>query len=123
MQKEIEITVEVIAIPDEINSLVNQYAFAYIINITNKGEIGVQLMTRKWIITNEKGTTEEVYGEGVIGLQPHIAVGESFQYTSSAIISTETGTMKGSYGMIDDNGNRFDVEIPEFILSKPYTLQ
>lgn len=123
MQKKIEINVEVVAIPDEINELVNQYAFAYIINIKNKSDIGVQLLTRKWIITDEKGCVKEVCGEGVIGLQPHISKDESFQYTSSVIISTETGTMKGSYCMIDDDGNRFDVEIAEFILSKPYTLQ
>lgn len=123
MKKEIEISVQVIALPDEVHTLIKQYAFAYVINITNKSDIGIQLMTRRWSIQNEKGVTEEVFGEGVIGLQPHLSSGANFQYTSSAVIDTETGLMRGSYGMIDDNGQRFEVEIPEFILSKPYTLQ
>lgn len=123
MQKEIEILVQVIALPEEVSLITKQYAFAYVINITNKSDIGMQLMTRRWLIENEKGIIEEVFGEGVVGLQPHLSSGETFKYTSSAIIDTKTGLMKGSYGMIDDNGLRFEVEIPEFILSKPYTLQ
>jgi ApaG protein len=65
---------------------------------------------------------EEVIGEGVIGQQPHLSPGENFEYSSGAIISTVTGSMKGSYGMINDQGQRFDAVIPEFTLSEPYTL-
>jgi ApaG protein len=100
----------------------SQYAFAYTITITNKGDIGAQLLTRFWQIKDESGDMEEVVGEGVIGMQPHIAPGESFQYSSGAVIKTLTGSMYGSYGMINDDGDRFDAEIPEFILTKPYTL-
>ena len=65
---------------------------------------------------------EEVVGEGVVGHQPYLSPGESFEYTSGAIINTETGSMKGTYGMINDQGQRFEAMIPEFSLSKPYTL-
>ena len=122
MKNKIEINVEVTYLPGQ-SSLVNsQYAYAYTITITNNGETGAQLRTRRWLIQDESGETEEVIGEGVIGQQPHLSPGESFKYSSGAVISTETGTMKGSYGMISDQGQRFDAVIPEFTLSEPYTL-
>ena len=119
MKNKIEINVEVTYLSDQSDILNNQYAYAYTITITNQGDTGAQLRTRRWLIQDESGETEEVIGEGVIGQQPHLSPGESFKYSSGAIISTETGTMKGSYGMISDIGQRFDADIPEFTLSEP----
>ena len=122
MKNKIEVNVEVTYLPEQSNLVNSQYAYAYTITITNNGETGVQLRTRRWLIQDESGETEEVIGEGGIGQQPHLSPGESFKYSSGAVISTETGTMKGSYGMISDQGQRFDAVIPEFTLSEPYTL-
>ena len=122
MKNNIEINVEVTYLSDQSDVINKQYAYAYTITITNQGDVGAQLRTRRWLIQDESGQTEEVIGEGVIGQQPHLSPGESFQYSSGAIISTETGTMKGSYGMISDLGHRFDADIPEFTLSEPRTL-
>ena len=122
MKNRIEVNVEVTYLPEQSNLVSSQYAYAYTITITNNGETGAQLRTRRWLIQDESGETEEVIGEGVIGQQPHLSPGESFKYSSGAVISTETGTMKGSYGMISDQGQRFDAVIPEFTLSEPYTL-
>ena len=123
MKNKIEVNVEVTYLPEQSNLVNSQYAYAYTITIMNNGETGAQLRTRRWLIQDESGETEEVIGEGVIGQQPHLSPGESFKYSSGAVISTETGTMKGSYGMISDQGQRFDAVIPEFTLSEPYTLQ
>ena len=122
MKNKIEVNVEVTYLPEQSNLVNSQYAYAYTITITNNGENGAQLRTRRWLIQDESGETEEVIGEGVIGQQPHLSPGETFKYSSGAVISTETGTMKGSYGMISDQGQRFDAVIPEFTLSEPYTL-
>ena len=122
MKNKIEVNVEVTYLPEQSNLVNSQYAYAYTITITNNGETGAQLRTRRWLIQDESGETEEVIGEGVIGQQPHLSPGESFKYSSGAVISTETGTMRGSYGMISDQGQRFDAVIPEFTLSEPYTL-
>ena len=122
MKNKIEVNVEVTYLPEQSNLVSSQYAYAYTITITNNGDTGAQLRTRRWLIQDESGETEEVIGEGVIGQQPHLSPGESFKYSSGAVISTETGTMKGSYGMISDQGQRFDAVIPEFTLSEPYTL-
>jgi ApaG protein len=122
MKNKIEVTVKVTYLPEQSNISGSQYAYAYTINIVNNGESGAQLRTRHWLIQDESGEVEEVIGEGVIGQQPHLSPGESFEYSSGAIISTVTGSMKGSYGMINDQGQRFDAVIPEFTLSEPYTL-
>ena len=122
MKNKIEVSVKVTYLPGQSNISGNQYAYAYTITITNNGESGAQLRTRHWLIQDESGEVEEVIGEGVIGQQPHLSPGESFEYSSGAIISTVTGSMKGSYGMINDQGQRFDAVIPEFTLSEPYTL-
>ena len=122
MKNKIEVNVAVTYLVGQSNISNAQYAYAYTITITNNGETGAQLRTRHWIIQDESGEVEEVVGEGVIGQQPHLSPGESFEYSSGAIISTETGSMKGSYGMINDQGERFDAIIPEFTLSEPYTI-
>ncbi len=122
MENNIKVEVNVTYLPHQSDTDSKQFAYAYTITITNEGDIGAQLRTRQWHIVDENGKVENVVGEGVIGQQPYLSPGESFQYSSGAIIQTLTGTMKGSYGMINDNGERFDAVIPEFVLSEPYTL-
>ena len=112
MKNNIEINVKVTYLSDQSDVINKQYAYAYTITITNQGDVGAQLRTRRWLIQDESGQTEEVIGEGVIGQQPHLSPGESFQYSSGAIINTETGTWMVSYGMISDSGHRFDADIP-----------
>ncbi len=122
MKNNINIAVKVNFIEQQSHPFSNQYAYAYTITITNNGTIGAQLLTRHWRIQDETGHIEEVIGEGVVGQQPHILPGESYQYSSGSIIKTQTGTMQGTYGMVNDEGDRFEVEIPAFMLSEPYTL-
>lgn len=100
----------------------NRYVFAYTITITNNGEIPAKLLTRHWVITDSNSRVQEVRGEGVVGEQPHLTPGMSFQYTSGTVLETPVGTMHGSYQMVDDDGTQFDAEIPAFTLSIPRTL-
>tara|TARA_B100000575_G_scaffold285663_1_gene281267 strand:+ start:632 stop:1012 length:381 start_codon:yes stop_codon:yes gene_type:complete len=99
-----------------------RYAFAYTIDITNRGEAKVILVNRHWRITDDNNQVEEVRGAGVVGQQPEIGPGQSFQYTSGAIISTQIGTMQGSYELITDSGDRFTAPIPAFLLAPPHTV-
>ena len=92
------------------------YTFAYTITISNTGEIPAQLISRHWIITNEAGQIEEVKGLGVVGQQPFLKPGESFEYTSGCRLRTPSGTMHGSYFCVAEDGERFEVEIPTFAL-------
>lgn len=96
--------------------------FAYTVLITNDGPITVQLMSRHWIITNADGHVEEVRGPGVVGAQPVLQPGESFEYTSGCPLPTAFGTMHGSYQMVTEDGERFDAEIAPFSLSMPYAV-
>lgn len=100
----------------------NRYVFAYTITITNTGSTPAKLLTRHWIITDANEKTQEVRGEGVVGEQPYLAPGMSFQYTSGTMIETPVGSMHGSYQMIADDGASFDAEIPRFVLSMPRVL-
>ncbi len=97
----------------------DRYVFAYTITITNRGAAPSQLLNRHWIITDASGGVEEVRGEGVIGQQPRLAAGESFQYTSGAILKTPVGAMQGEYEFVDDEGRSFDVPIAPCTLSMP----
>jgi len=92
------------------------YSFAYTITITNTGEVAAQLISRHWIISDAGGGTEEVKGLGVVGHQPLLKPGEAFQYTSGCRLRTPAGTMQGSYFCVAEDGARFDVEIPMFVL-------
>lgn len=96
-----------------------QYVFAYTITITNERAAPAKLLSRHWIITDATGGVEEVRGDGVVGHQPHLSPGESFEYTSGAILKTPVGTMQGSYEFVDEDGKRFDAPIPVFSLSVP----
>ncbi len=100
----------------------DQYLFAYTVTIRNTGAVGGQLMSRHWIITNADGEVQEVRGEGVVGEQPFLQPGQSFQYTSGCPLTTPVGTMKGSYQCVAADGTPFEVPIPEFVLSKPSAL-
>ncbi len=100
-----------------------KYVFAYTINIRNVGAHKCQLITRHWVITESDFSVQEVHGEGVVGKQPIIEPGKSFEYTSAAILKTEVGTMKGFYDMLGENGQIFKAAIPQFTLSVPRVLQ
>lgn len=99
-----------------------RFLFAYTIRIGNAGEVAAQLVARRWVITDANGKVEQVEGEGVVGEQPWLQPGEQFEYTSGAMLETDLGTMEGSYAMVADDGNRFEVPIPAFTLTVPRTL-
>jgi len=116
-KNDISVDIQATYLPNHSNISNDLYAYTYTVNITNNGDLGVQLRTRHWFIKDETEKTKEVFGIGVVGRLPYIAPGETFQYTSGAAIHTPTGLVKGTYEMIDTNGEIFKVEIPEFILS------
>ena len=100
------------SVPDD-----NQFVFAYTVTMENRGNTAAQLLSRHWVISDSEGKTEEVRGPGVVGEHPHLKPGESYQYTSGAILQTPVGSMTGSYQMRDENGVLFDAMIPTFTLS------
>ena len=97
----------------------DHFVWAYTITIANKGIEIVTLRTRHWKITDDRGKMQEVMGEGVVGKQPTLAPGESFEYTSGVPLSTPSGFMVGTYQMETTGGERFDVDIPAFSLDSP----
>lgn len=118
----IEIEVNTQYLQEQSDPVSGRYAFAYTIGITNLGEESVTLVNRHWRITDNNNRVEEVKGPGVVGQQPEIEPGQSFQYSSGAIIGTETGTMEGSYEMVAANGDKFLATIPAFLLAPPHTI-
>lgn len=100
----------------------NRWMFAYTIKISNEGGETVQLISRHWLITDGSEQVQEVRGLGVVGRQPTLAPGESFEYTSGCPLGTPFGSMHGTYQMVTSTGERFDVDIAPFALSGPYTL-
>ena len=103
-------------LPDQSAPAEGAWSFAYTITITNTGEVPAQLIARHWTITNELGHIEEVKGLGVVGQQPLLRPGESFEYTSGCRLRTPSGTMQGSYFCVAEDGERFEVDIPLFVL-------
>lgn len=99
-----------------------RYVFTYTITITNDGVIPAKLMTRHWVIKDANEKVQEVRGVGVVGEQPHLSPGSSFEYTSGTVLETPFGTMEGSYQMLADDGTTFDAEIPAFLLTTPRQL-
>ncbi len=95
--------------------------FLYTVAIKNEGKETVQLVSRHWIITDGMGKVEEVHGPGVVGKQPTLAPGQSFEYTSGCPLTTPFGSMHGTYQMINEAAEKFDIEIAPFTLSEPYT--
>ena len=109
-------------IPEQSDPDDSRYVFAYTITIRNLGELPAQLIARHWIITDANNQVQEVRGLGVIGNQPLLKPGESFEYSSGCSLATPVGTMKGSYQMVGEDGTRFEAEIPEFVLAIPRVL-
>jgi ApaG protein len=100
----------------------NQWFFLYTVTISNEGTETVQLLTRHWMITHGTGHIDEVRGPGVVGKQPTLRPGESFEYTSGCPLPTPFGVMEGTYLMVTETGERFDAKIAPFTLSEPYTV-
>lgn len=100
----------------------NRFVFAYTITIRNTGNVPAQLISRHWVITDAGGQVQEVRGLGVVGAQPLLKPGESFEYTSGTAIATAVGTMRGSYQMVAEDGTQFEAPIPEFTLAVPRVL-
>jgi ApaG protein len=111
-----QVEVEPRYLPDQSAPAQGLWSFAYTITISNTGEVPAQLISRHWTITNELGEIEEVKGLGVVGQQPLLRPGESFEYTSGCRLRTSSGTMRGSYFCVAEDGERFEVDIPQFVL-------
>lgn len=118
-EQSIDISVSTRYLEEQSDPASDRYAFAYTIGIENRGEQSVQLLGRHWIITDDNEHVEEVRGSGVVGLQPTINPGQRFVYTSGAVLSTEFGTMQGSYDMVTGDGEAFTADVPPFLLSRP----
>ncbi len=106
-------------VPEQSHPLLGRWFFAYRIRISNLGDSSVQLLSRHWVITDAHGSVEEVRGPGVVGEQPVLPPGETFEYTSFCPLETPFGTMEGSYEMITDEGERFWATVGRFTLSQP----
>ncbi len=113
----IGITAQTHYLPEHSDPSQQRYAFSYTITISNHGTKAARLLTRHWIITDANGHTQEVHGEGVVGEQPLIQPGQSYRYTSGAILPTPVGTMHGTYTMLNSQGNYFDAIISPFSLA------
>ncbi len=107
---------------DQSDENAGRFVFAYTVTIRNPGNVTAQLISRHWIITDSLGLVQEVRGLGVVGAQPVLRPGESFEYSSGTSIATPVGTMRGSYQMVAEDGTRFEAPIPEFTLSVPRVL-
>jgi ApaG protein len=113
------VRVSVSYLPEQSEPTRGRWFWAYHIRIENEGPFTVQLLTRHWIITDGRGARHSVEGEGVVGEQPMIEPGASFDYVSGCPLSTPTGSMQGTYHMIGEDGSAFDVTIPKFTLIAP----
>lgn len=118
----IEVAVKTNFVPAQSAPESRRYVFAYTIKITNGGSVPARLVTRHWVITDGNNKTQEVHGQGVVGQQPYLPPGSSFEYTSGTVLETPVGVMQGTYQMVADDGTHFDAQIPAFTLSAPRTL-
>ena len=118
----LNITTQVNYLAEQSDEAENRFVFSYTITLTNTGEIPVQLISRHWIITDANNDVQEVRGQGVVGEQPILKPRQSFEYTSGTVISTQVGTMSGSYQMVAEDGTRFNAPISSFVLSVPRVL-
>ena len=116
---QIRVDVKTDYLPEQSEPEERRFVFSYTITIRNEGTQAAQLVSRHWLITDSNGKTQEVRGKGVVGEQPHLRPGQSFRYSSGAIIETPVGTMQGSYQMRSDEGLTFDAPIPAFRLAMP----
>jgi ApaG protein len=120
LTRKIEVTVTPRFLSDRSSPANNYFFWAYTIDITNLGAETVQLKTRHWRITDATGKLQEVRGPGVVGDEPVLKPGESYEYTSGVPLPTPSGFMVGSYGMITDTGEHFDIDVPAFSLDCSY---
>lgn len=118
----LNVTVKTRYVPEQSDADEARYVFAYTITITNTGDIASQVISRHWIITNAEAHVEEVKGLGVVGHQPLLSPGESFEYTSGTALATPNGSMRGSYFVVAEDGTRFETPVPEFSLAVPRSL-
>ena len=121
-QYAIEVAAATQYLAEQSDEAARRYVFAYTITLRNTGSVAAQLVSRHWIITDAQGLVQEVRGLGVVGAQPLLEPGQSFEYSSGTAIATAVGTMKGAYQMVAADGTRFDAPIPEFTLSVPRVL-
>jgi len=119
----VKVAVEPRYSPDHSDPRRSEWFFLYHVTISNQGEQPVQLISRHWVITDANGEVQEVRGPGVVGEQPRLAPGQSFEYTSGCPLSTPFGSMHGSYQMVLSDGEQFDAEIGAFSLSQPHSVQ
>jgi ApaG protein len=117
--RKIEVTVEPNFMPERSSQDKRQFFWSYTVVITNAGDETVQLKTRHWIITDAVGHMQEVRGEGVVGEQPVLGPGERFEYTSGVPLPTTSGFMEGTYQMVTDRGEQFEIDVPLFSLDGP----
>jgi ApaG protein len=115
----IRVTVQPQYLPDQSDPAKSQYVWAYQVRIENLGDVAVQLRSRHWRITDGLGRRQEVKGPGVVGKTPRLMPGEAFEYTSGTPLSTPSGIMGGTYQMVSETGEAFDIEIPTFSLDTP----
>jgi ApaG protein len=121
-QYAIEVAAATQYLAEQSDEAASRYVFAYTITLRNTGSVAAQLISRHWIITDAQGLVQEVRGLGVVGAQPLLEPGQSFEYTSGTAIATAVGTMKGAYQMVAADGTHFEAPIPEFTLSVPRVL-
>lgn len=119
--RDIEITVLPEFVPERSDADQGHYFWAYTVEIANQSETTVQVTARHWKITDANGRLEEVKAAGIVGEQPVLKPGETFRYTSGCPLTTSSGIMTGSYQVIDEGGNSFEIEIPTFSLDSPFT--
>jgi ApaG protein len=118
----VRVSVQAEYAPDKSRPAQSEWFFLYTVRISNEGMEPVQLVTRHWVITDGTGRVEEVRGPGVVGKQPTLKPGESFEYTSGCPLPTSFGVMEGTYQMVSESGDLFDAKIAPFTLSEPYTV-
>ncbi len=118
----VRVSVQAEYAPDKSRPAQSEWFFLYTVRISNEGIEPVQLVTRHWVITDGTGRVEEVRGPGVVGKQPTLKPGESFEYTSGCPLPTSFGVMEGTYQMVSESGDLFDAKIAPFTLSEPYTV-
>lgn len=121
-QHGVVIQTQVNYLPEQSDEAGNRFVFSYTITITNLGALPARLVSRHWVITDAHNHVQEVRGQGVVGEQPLLKPSQSFEYTSGTVLTTQVGTMSGSYQMQAEDGSQFEVEVPQFVLSVPRVL-
>ena len=119
---QVHVTAKVSYLADQSDEAGGRFVFAYTIQLNNASQVAVQLISRHWVITDANHHVQEVRGKGVVGEQPNLKPGQSFEYSSGTVLATQVGTMSGSYRMLAEDGTEFDAPIPQFVLSVPRVL-